>query len=100
MASDGAELCVFADWHQQALSQVLSRATAQQERDVMHDLLQPSAAPSPRLDDVRSKPFGENPARTIVAITAKTPDLQADPDRSPVCRKITQAPLISAMDLR
>jgi hypothetical protein len=61
MTSDAPEQCVFAYWHQQTLSQVLPRAAAQHERDVMHNLLQPSAAPPPWLDDVRGKPFGEDP---------------------------------------
>ncbi|MEI9984778.1 MAG: hypothetical protein WDN69_17160 [Aliidongia sp.] len=65
----------------------------------MHDLLQPGAPPSPRLDDLFVEPLGKDPTRAVIPTASEVTDLKPGLYPETMRRKIAEAPFIATMDL-
>jgi hypothetical protein len=64
----------------------------------MHNLLQSGASARPRLSEALIKTLSKNPPRATFIAAAEAPDLELNPNPSPMGREIAQAPSIPAVD--
>jgi len=74
--TNGAQQGVVADRNTQAVRKTRRWPASQGEREAVDDLIEPSSAPGPRLENVIVEAFREDAACALNRVTAETPGLE------------------------